>query len=578
MPRYTDEKQTQIVIALLKGHGIRHVIASPGGTNVGFVASIQTDPFFEVYSAVDERSAAYMACGLAAELGEPVVISCTGATASRNYLPGLTEAFYRKLPVLALTSTQIYARLGHNVAQVIDRSTPPKDAVTLSVHLPVVKDADDIWECEMKVNRAILELNRRGGGPVHINLPTTYSDDFSLAQLPDYRLINRWTLDDQRLPVLSGRVGVFIGAHKTWTREETEALDLFCEVNDAAVFCDHTSGYHGKYRILSALIGGQNGADHLAVQPDVTIHIGEVTGDYEVQPLIGKQVWRVSPDGEVRDTFGKLRHVFEMSERRFFDLYSQDVPRTPRYFETCNSALEEIRHKVQELPFSNLWIASKFGHCVPEDAVVHFAILNSLRAWNFFELPKSVRTASNVGGFGIDGCTSSLIGASLANPERIFFLITGDLAFFYDLNSLGSRHLGSNVRILLVNNGKGTEFTQYGHRGSAFGEAANRFIAADGHFGKQSRDLVKGYAEALGIEYIAASNKREMEAAAARLFTNGDNDRPILVEAFVDAEDESQALKGIKNLDPSRKQSVRQLAKDILGPAGIRAVKRLLRD
>ncbi len=578
MTQYTDEKQAQIVIALLKGHGIRHVIASPGATNLGFVGSIQTDPFFTVYSAVDERSAAYMACGLAAELGVPVVISCTGATASRNYLPGLTEAFYRKLPILALTSTQIYARLGHHVAQVIDRSALPKDAVSLSVHLPVVKDEDDVWECEMKVNRAILELTRSGGGPVHINLPTTYSQDFSTRQLPNYRLVNRWTPDDETLPVLGGRVAVFIGAHKTWTEEETAALDRFCEINDAAVFCDHSSGYHGKYRVLGALIGAQEGGDQSAVQPDVTIHIGEITGDYESHSLIGNQVWRVSPDGEIRDTFRKLRHVFEMTELRFFRLYSEGAPRASHFFSNCKAVLEGTRAKLPELPFSNLWLASQFAHRIPAGSVVHFAILNSLRAWNFFELPEYVRAASNVGGFGIDGCMSSLIGASLADPDRLFFLVTGDLAFFYDMNSLGNRHLGSNVRILLVNNGKGAEFTQYGHRGSALGTDANSFIAADGHFGQKSRELVKGYAEALGVEYIAISGKQDSEAAAARLLSPVKSDRPILVEAFVDADDESLALKTIKSVDVSPRKKVRQIAKDILGPAGIRLAKRLLSD
>ena len=89
---YTDERNVQIVIALLKAHGIRRVIASPGTTNMTFVVSVQNDPWVQLWSSVDERSAAYLACGMAAETGEPVVISCTGATASRNYLPGLTEA------------------------------------------------------------------------------------------------------------------------------------------------------------------------------------------------------------------------------------------------------------------------------------------------------------------------------------------------------------------------------------------------------------------------------------------------------------------------------------------------------
>ena len=97
---YTKERNVQIVLSLLKAHGIRKVIASPGSTNIAVVGSMEHDPFFEIYSCVDERSAAYMACGLSAESGEPVVLSCTGATASRNYYPGLTEAYYRKLPIL----------------------------------------------------------------------------------------------------------------------------------------------------------------------------------------------------------------------------------------------------------------------------------------------------------------------------------------------------------------------------------------------------------------------------------------------------------------------------------------------
>ena len=124
---YSNERSIQILISLLKQHGIKKCVVSPGATNVTFVASLQQDDFFELYSSVDERSAAYIACGIAAESGEPVVLSCTGATASRNYIPGLTEAYYRKLPVLAVTSTQDVTRVGHLRAQVIDRSVIQND-------------------------------------------------------------------------------------------------------------------------------------------------------------------------------------------------------------------------------------------------------------------------------------------------------------------------------------------------------------------------------------------------------------------------------------------------------------------
>src|SRR5690554_5304915 len=199
---YTNEKNAQIVISLLKKHGIKKVVVSPGATNVTFVASVQQDPFFEIYSSVDERSAAYIACGLSAESDEPVVLSCTGATASRNYMPGLTEAFYRKLPILTLTSTQVISKVGHHIAQVTDRSVVPNDIVKHSVYLPLVKDDDDLWNCEIKVNKAILELFRQGGGPVHINLATSYSTDYSIKELPKYRVIHRITSNYDSYPEL----------------------------------------------------------------------------------------------------------------------------------------------------------------------------------------------------------------------------------------------------------------------------------------------------------------------------------------------------------------------------------------
>ena len=174
---YTSERSIQILISLLKQHGIKKVVASPGATNITLVASLQQDDWFEMYSSVDERSAAYIACGMAAESGEPVVLSCTGATASRNYIPGLTEAYYRKLPVLAVTSTQDISRIGHHIAQVIDRRIIQNDIALLSEHISVTDDITAEWSNTIKINRALLELRHRGGGPVpvsytHLTLPT----------------------------------------------------------------------------------------------------------------------------------------------------------------------------------------------------------------------------------------------------------------------------------------------------------------------------------------------------------------------------------------------------------------------
>lgn len=574
--KYSEEKNIQILIVLLKKYGVRKIIASPGATNVCFVGSVQSDPFFEIYSCADERSAAYMACGLAEESGEPVALSCTGATSSRNYLPALTEAFFRKLPVLAITSSQPNAKIGHLSPQLTDRSSPPPDTVNLSVQLPVVKDDEDEWECTVKVNRALLELRHRGGGPVHINLPTRYSRDFGVEELPDVRMIER-IVPAGTFPELRGRVAVFAGSHSKMSSALTAAIDAFCAANNAVVFCDHTSGYKGKYRVLWSLATSQKKGFEES-RPDVLIHIGEISGAY--MGVTGTQVWRVSEDGELRDTFRKLRYVFEMPEETFFAHYATTGTQNnaDSYLRSCREILERLRGKIPHdvLPFSNILAASRLAAFLPENSVLHLGILNSLRSWNMFEIPNSVDAYSNVGGFGIDGCVSSLIGASFANRKKLFFGVVGDLAFFYDMNSIGNRHVGNNLRLLLVNNGKGTEFRNFNHPCAAFGEAADEYMAAARHYGNKSPSLMRGYAESLGFEYLHAETVAEFEAAREHFLTPEMTERPMLFEIFTNDADESAALKMMMSIEVGAETVARNLAKKLLGDSGVKFAKKLL--
>ena len=571
---YTDEQNIQILIALLKAHGIRKVIASPGTTNMTFICSIMYDPWFEIYSSVDERSAAYMACGLAAESGEAVCLSCTGATASRNYMPGMTEAYYRKLPVLALTATQHTARVGQNMAQVIDRSNRPDDIAVYSCTLPFVHTAEDRWECELKVNAAILALKRRGGGPAHINMQQNYSRNFDVKELPAVNKIERFTYGDTLPGLPEGKLCVWVGNHKKMNISLTEAIDGFCEKNDAVVFTDHTSGYRGKYRVNYALVEQQ--LQNTKENPDLMIYIGDVSGAYYGR---AKNVWRVNPDGEFRDLFKKLRNVFEMGEEYFFRHYaehSRNINRTD-YFAQCRRRLEKVRTAIPEnIPFSNVWCAKETAAKLPEGSCIHLGILNSLRCWNFFDFPAGVEGFSNTGGFGIDGGLSSCIGSCLSDPERLHFIVIGDLAFFYDMNALGNRHVMRNLRILLVNNGRGTEFRNFDHPGAAFGEDADAFIAAAGHYGNKSEQLIRHYAEDLGFDYMTASTKEEYLSCLPRFLEKELTERPVLFEIFTDSQDESDALETVKNLEGAAAKTAKSVAKKLLGDKGTAAVKKLL--
>ncbi len=308
---YTDEKNILVLLSLLKADDLKKIIVSPGAPNISFVASIQQDSYFELYSAVDERSASYMACGLALESGEPVVLSCTGATASQNYLPGFIEAYYSKLPILAITSTQPTNRVGHLYPQVTDRSILPNDVFKENVELPIVLNDDDLWECEVKVNSAILSLSHHSKGPVFVNVPTSFSQNFNVKELPKYRVINRINQNDEFPELDNGKIAIFIGSHTHMSTELTESIDRFCENYNSVVFCDHTSGYNGKYKVLFALAASQQQLDCTKFAPDLIIHLGEISGDYFSDKILRKGiVWRVNEDGEIRDKFRKLLYIF----------------------------------------------------------------------------------------------------------------------------------------------------------------------------------------------------------------------------------------------------------------------------
>lgn len=586
---YTTEKNIQAVISLMKAHGVRKVIVSPGATNVTFVGSLQLDSWFELYSSVDERSAAYIACGLAAETGEPVALSCTGATASRNYIPGLTEAFYRKLPVLAITSTQYPGRVGSYTAQVIDRSQQLNDMVVYSAQAMIPHTPEEEWSLNVELNKAFIALRKNGGGPVHINLMTNYSKDFSVRELPQLRVIKHVGYHDV-LPVLKkGCIGIKVGAHIAWDDELTKAVDRFCELYEAVVFCEHVSNYKGRYRISPALVALQEQYKAPCLNIDTEIHIGYVEG-VGIR-IHAEKVWRVNPDGEIRDKTHKTSHVFQMEEVDFFKAYIDLAEKTAAsntdnlitkatkqtFLELCKEECNRVASKIPELPFSNAWIAQRTSMKLPEGSVLHLGILNTMRTWNFFDIPDSVLCYANTGGFGIDGDVSSLLGASLAHPNKLYFGVVGDLAFFYDMNVLGNRYFGKNIRLMLINNGRGTEFRNYQHPAARFEEDADPYMAAAGHFGKQSRKLVKHYAEDLGFEYLTADSKETYLKNVDRFLSPEITERPMLFEVFTDSKNESDVLKILYNIETSTKGTAKKLVKDVLGEKGTAVLKGLLK-
>ena len=168
---YTPFEHVKILIGMLKAYNIRHIVLSPGNRNIPFVYLVEEDAFFQCYSIVDERSAAFFAIGIIERLNEPVAICCTSGTAVCNYTSGVAEAFYQGLPLVVLTADRNPYYLNQNEDQMVPQTDILKPIVKYSVQLPKISDGKDVWYSKNQIHTAMLELNHGKPGPVHINFP-----------------------------------------------------------------------------------------------------------------------------------------------------------------------------------------------------------------------------------------------------------------------------------------------------------------------------------------------------------------------------------------------------------------------
>lgn len=576
---YTVAKNALIVLSLLKQHGIRHIVINPGTTNVPLIQGIQNDPFFICYSIVDERSAIYFAIGLHLCTGERIATTCTSAQATRNYIPGLTEAFYKHVPILAITVSKHpkfdYQRYPQHPIQ----TSMPEDSVKKTFALPFISNSTDEMQCIRMVNDAILEITRRTPGPVQLNLPILDSEltIFTVAQLPDVRIIKRYMeWDKWAINLTDKKIMLVIGEHRPFSDEQISVIEAFLQSYNAFAYVNHLSNYHGKFSVPANILLNAV-SDNLfksTYKPDVLITIGGQTGDY---PLLRKlsdgcesdfEHWHVSKRGDIIDTYDKLTRVFECPFELFFLRIAGKESTIHTYFETWEATYKSIQIP-DDLPFSSAFFAQQLHKCIPQKSYMNFAILNSLRVWSLFQLDPSIICYSNVAAFGIDGCMSVLFGQSVTT-DNLCFLIIGDLSFFYDMNSLGIRHLKNNIRILLVNNGCGQEFRMNLKLYDQMKDDIFPYIAAKGHF-KNAR----GWAETCGFKYFSASTKEEFCQYKNDFISS--SEQSIVFEVFTQPALEADSF--FKHISERiRVEShIKSKLRSVLGDDGLKLAKRILR-
>ena len=524
---YTIEKHTQILIALLKVYGIKNIVVSPGYCNMNFVQSVLSDGFFKLWSCIDERSAAYMACGMAQTTGEPVVISCTGATASRNYMSALTEAYYSHLPIIAITSSRESYMIGNGIDQITDRLHLPTDIVKDSVEISFIHTLQEKKYCELKINRVLTAMRMHEGGPVHINLITHFQKDFSVKTLPRCKKIETYqTSEKASFPNISGKVAIYIRPSVYLSEEVSRMMETFCRKYNAVVIGDCLSNYKGEYFInIYSLCNCSN------IQFDLLIYTGAMNSNINIR---SKKSWRISQDGRIEDSFLNQECMFDMSLEEFMTAYITDSEWLSNdnvdisLYNELKKKYDTIINSLDKLPFSNVWAAKRLVSRIPENSNCYLGIFSTLSNWRIFDWGRRVNCYSTVGGYGIDGTLSAMLGASFINTQKLHFCFLGDLSFFYDLNSIGNCHVGNNVRIMVFNNNGGNSLLY--KNGMPKELQLERYISAKNHYNNLANkpNVIKSYAESLGFQYLLAIDKEEFNENC-EIFLD-EADMPIIFE------------------------------------------------
>lgn len=556
---YTELKSYQIIIALLKKYGIRHCVLSAGSRNVPFVHSIEEDPFFHCYSVVDERSAGYFAIGLAQELNEPVVISCTSSTATCNYWPAVAEAFYQNVPLIILTSDRDIAMLGQWEDQMIDQVGMYDRHVKKSVNLPIVKTDNDFIYCQRLVNEALLETNHHGKGPVHINIPMeSYNNSFNIHTLPEVTRIERLEIEDdtrkwdEKVDKLKRceRVLLVCGQNSYVSQELQKNINHFFRNYNVSVTIEYMANIEGEGIINTSVCMDTRYITEKKFKeflPDIVVSFGGniMSGVKNMlRKFAGKfEHWLIQENGQVVDVFKSITTIFECTPEYFFKYFNnkagEGTLNSLVYHNSIKSYAENVT--LPDFNFSNVYAIKELVERIPTNSILHLSINNSIRITNFFKLQPGVKVYANIGTHGIDGCLSTFLGQA-AVSAKLSYIVIGDLAFFYDMNAMRIRHIGNNVRILMINNEGGEEFYYNG---------VWKNESSDLHTTARHHTDAAGWAKSTGFEYLSIRDKHQMQEALIKFLSN-DSEKPIFMEVFTEMKNDSDIIYDFYDLSRPR--------------------------
>ena len=545
---YSNLKSVQYLIAALKSYNINKIVISPGNSHNAIVRSLEEDDFFTIYSIVDERSAAFFACGISQELNQPVAICCTAGTAASNYLSGVTEAYRRELPIVVITGDKNPYFLGQYEDQMIEQMGIFDSVTRCNCKLPIIENTKDEWYCQRILNEAFLSLNHNGIGPIHIDVPIekgmlAIGDSFATSKLPMFNKIDRYNLKDGSTDwkkVFSSledkKVLIMCGQDDHISSAQIELIEKISNKCNCVFATDKLSNLHCKGTIEISKAARRLCANIEVLRPDIVISVsGNPATDYKFR-LKGADIehWIVNREGKIADPFRKLSKVFEGTTIEFLQKLDENLDSyvSKDYFLKWQEHTEQFI--IPDFPYTNLYVIQKIMNNIPQNSNLNIGNSTNIRLAQYFEIDPSVQIYCNRGVNGIDGCVSTFIGQAAASPEKMNYLVVGDLTFFYDMNALWNRYLNPNIRIML-NNNEGAALFHF-NQGLEKYPTLNENVAAE-HFA-----TAKGWVESQGFKYLSATNKEEFDKNLVE-FLATDTDKPIFFEVFTKKEQDAKYQK-----------------------------------
>lgn len=443
----------QETLALLLQYSIKDIVLCPGSRNAGIVYSISQIADFRTHAVTDERSAGFMALGMADATGMATAVVVTSGSALANLYPAACEAYYRRVPVVFISADRPKAWIGQMDGQTMPQEGALGRMVRMSVSLP----ENDIWHANRLLNEALLCCTKRNiKGPVHINIPVSEPIyEFTSNRLPDSRVIRLQETMPEGENFNDGNTLILWGQMMP---SEVPDAELLTQINrHFTIVAENLSNLPAHYYVNPTRI---DWAGMKSVSRVITIGGHIISKDLKqfFRTHRPQEHWHVSTEGAVADLFCCQTLAIQSSVHDFLlDLLRNVSP------QCLPMELPMVEHITVDFRTDLL---ERFFSLLPDGATVHLANSSAVRLAqaaldNFLrnEPASSVPAIlCNRGINGIEGSLSTAVGYALAKSETQVYIITGDLSFFYDRNALWISSLPKNLHILLLNDGGGSIF------------------------------------------------------------------------------------------------------------------------